>query len=84
VASGSLDAYVDCTERSHGPWDYLGGMLICREAGAVVTDVYGEELVVRSHAARRTPLAAATPELAESLLLARRRLPHSGFRRKMD
>jgi myo-inositol-1(or 4)-monophosphatase len=84
VASGSLDAYVDCTERSHGPWDYLGGMLICREAGAVVTDVYEEELVVRSHAARRTPLAAATPELAESLLLARRRLPRSGFRRKMD
>ena len=68
VACGSLDAYVDCTRRSHGPWDYLGGMLVCEEAGAVVIDVFDEELVVRGHGDRRTPLAAATPELAERLL----------------
>ena len=84
VATGSLDAYVDCTERSHGPWDYLGGLLICREAGAVVVDVNDEDLVVRSHRARRTPLAAATPELAQSLLDARRGPAAPGPRRKMD
>jgi len=72
VASGALDAYVDCTERSHGPWDYLGGMLVCQEAGAVVLDVYDEPLVVTGHRERRTPLAAATRGLAERLLQARR------------
>jgi len=71
VASGSLDAYVDCTQRSHGPWDYLGGLLVCEEAGAVVLDVFGEQLVVRGHGERRTPLAAATRQLAERLLEAR-------------
>jgi fructose-1,6-bisphosphatase/inositol monophosphatase family enzyme len=70
VACGSLDAYLDCTRRSHGPWDYLGGMLVCEEAGAVVLDVFDEELVVRGHHDRRTPLAAATPALAKSLLQA--------------
>src|SRR5205823_14930542 len=38
VASGVLDAFVDCSHDAHGPWDYLGGVLICREAGATVTD----------------------------------------------
>jgi myo-inositol-1(or 4)-monophosphatase len=70
VACGSVDAYVDCTRRSHGPWDYLGGMLVCEEAGAVVVDVFDEELVVRGHGDRRTPLAAATPMLAKRLLAA--------------
>jgi myo-inositol-1(or 4)-monophosphatase len=79
VASGSLDAYVDCTQRSHGPWDYLGGMLVCQEAGAVVIDVFDEELVVRGHNERRTPLAAATPSLAESLLKARREAPSEAW-----
>jgi myo-inositol-1(or 4)-monophosphatase len=78
VAGGTLDAYVDCTRRSHGPWDYLGGLLVCREAGAVVLDVNDEELVVHSHRARRTPLAAATPELARALLRARRAIGNLG------
>ena len=34
VAGGRLDAYVDCSPSAHGPWDYLGGLLVCREAGA--------------------------------------------------
>ena len=70
VASGAVDAYADCTRRSHGPWDYLGGMLVCQEAGAVVVDVFDEDLVVHGHGDRRTPLAAATPALAERLLRA--------------
>ena len=37
--------YVDCSATAHGPWDYLGGLLVCREAGAVVADALGRELV---------------------------------------
>lgn len=67
VACGRVDGYVDATEGNHGPWDYLAGLLICAEAGAVVTDAQGCELVVLDHAARRTPIAAATPELHATL-----------------
>lgn len=71
VASGVLDGYVDCAENAHGVWDYAAGVLICREAGAVCEDAFGRDLFVLEHAARRTPVAAATPALAESLLRAR-------------
>lgn len=68
VADGRLDAFIDCSIDAHGPWDYLGAALICREAGAVVADAHGRELVVLEHGARRTPVAAATPALLEALL----------------
>ena len=71
VACGRIDAYVDATPRAHGPWDYLAGLLICTEAGAIVTDVDGLDLVVLDHAARRTPVAAATPELHATLVTLR-------------
>jgi fructose-1,6-bisphosphatase/inositol monophosphatase family enzyme len=73
VATGTLDAYVDCSVDAHGPWDYLGGLLVCAEAGAVVADALGRELVVLDHGARRTPVAAATPALLDELVAARRR-----------
>jgi myo-inositol-1(or 4)-monophosphatase len=72
VASGSLDAYLDCSRGAHGPWDYLGGALICREAGAFVVDAFDRELVVLEHDARRTPVAAATEELLQELVEARK------------
>jgi myo-inositol-1(or 4)-monophosphatase len=75
VAAGVLDGFVDCGVDQHGPWDYLGGMLICQEAGAVVTDARGRALVVLEHGARRTPVAAATEPLHDALMEARRRLP---------
>ncbi len=71
VAAGIVDAYVDCSRDAHGPWDYLGGLLVCREAGAPIADALGRELVVTGHADRRTPVAAATPHLLESLLARR-------------
>ena len=74
VADGTLDGFVDCSRNAHGVWDYLGGLLVCREAGGVVHDVGGRELVVRSHDARRTPVAGAPPALADALLAARQRL----------
>jgi fructose-1,6-bisphosphatase/inositol monophosphatase family enzyme len=68
VACGRIDGYVDATPRAHGPWDYMAGLLICEEAGAVVSDVDGLELVVLDHDARRTPVAAATRELHDVLV----------------
>jgi myo-inositol-1(or 4)-monophosphatase len=68
VACGRVDAYVDVTEPSaHGPWDYLGGMLVCAEAGAVVADALGRPLLTTDHAARRSPVAAATSALFDRL-----------------
>ena len=72
VACGRLDGFVDCKVDAHGVWDYLGGWLVCREAGAVVSDALDRQLVIRDPALRRTPVAAATPELLASLLEARR------------
>ena len=71
VAGGRLDAYIDCSPSAHGPWDYLGGLLVCREAGALVADAEGRELVTTDHTARRTPVAAATPSLFEQVAVAR-------------
>ncbi|MFZ6005386.1 MAG: inositol monophosphatase family protein [Actinomycetota bacterium] len=73
VAGGRLDAYVDCSIGAHGAWDYLGGMLICEEAGAHVADAWDRPLVTVDHRARRTPIAAATPDLLATLLGERRR-----------
>jgi len=73
VAEGALDGFVDCSPSAHGPWDYLGGALVCAEAGAVVVDALGRELVSLDHGARRTPVAAATPDLLDALLTARPR-----------
>ncbi|HET9732724.1 MAG TPA: inositol monophosphatase [Acidimicrobiales bacterium] len=75
VAGGAVDGFIDCVADAHGGWDYLGGVLVCREAGGLVVDAAGRDLVVRSHRARRTPVAAAGPRLLEDLLAVRRRLP---------
>jgi fructose-1,6-bisphosphatase/inositol monophosphatase family enzyme len=71
VAAGVVDAYIDCSWDAHGPWDYLGGMLVCTEAGGVVADADDRSLVVLEHDARRTPLAAATPALLAEVVAAR-------------
>ena len=76
VASGALDAYVDCSHDAHGPWDYLGGLLICTEAGAVVTDAHDRPLVTLGYHERRTPVAAATAALHAEALAARRAVDH--------
>jgi fructose-1,6-bisphosphatase/inositol monophosphatase family enzyme len=71
VAAGQVDAFIDCAWRSLAPWDYLGGVLICQEAGAAVQEAFGRELVVRDPEARRAPVAAATPELLTEAVAAR-------------
>ncbi|MBA2282139.1 MAG: inositol monophosphatase [Acidimicrobiia bacterium] len=72
VAGGVVDAYIDCSKSAHGPWDYLGGLLVCAEAGAVVVDAEGRDLVVLDHDARRTPVGAATAGLLDEAVAARR------------
>lgn len=67
VAEGSIDAYLDCVRDAHGPWDYLAGMFICQEAGALVFDVQGRDLVTRGFGDRRSPVAAGTSELVRLL-----------------
>jgi myo-inositol-1(or 4)-monophosphatase len=71
VAEGVLDAYVDFSVSAHGPWDYLGGVLVCIEAGAIVGDAHGRELLALDHVIRRTPVAAATQPLFDALVAGR-------------
>lgn len=65
VAAGHLDAYADCIVDQLSPWDYLGALLVCREAGADVVDAEQRPLVALDPDARRQIVAAATPELLE-------------------
>jgi myo-inositol-1(or 4)-monophosphatase len=67
VAEGVLDGYAVVGGSQLGSWDYLGGMLICTEAGAAVGELQGRELVTLDHTARRTPVAGCTPMLFEAL-----------------
>jgi fructose-1,6-bisphosphatase/inositol monophosphatase family enzyme len=62
-----LDGYAVVGGSRLGSWDYLGGMLVCIEAGAVMGETEGRELVTLEYAHRRTPLAAATPALLAEL-----------------
>jgi myo-inositol-1(or 4)-monophosphatase len=67
VAAGALDGYLATGPPRHGPWDYLGALLVCREAGVELVDGGGQDLVVLDHGARRAPIAGATPELTAAL-----------------
>jgi myo-inositol-1(or 4)-monophosphatase len=66
VADGSLDGFVVLGSSRLNPWDYLAGMLIAEESGALVVEADGEELVVAGPAPRRV-VAASTTELLEEL-----------------
>ncbi len=71
VADGTLDGYVDCGSRGHGVWDYMGGLLVCQQAGATLVDATGRDLVVLEVSERRAPVAGATKELCGALVRAR-------------
>lgn len=70
VADGRLDAFAGIARDGLGPWDYLGAMLVCEEAGAAVVDEAGRDLVMLDHGARRFPLAAANEALLAQLIAA--------------
>ncbi len=71
VGRGQLDAYIDCSVHAQAPWDYLGGVLVCREAGGLVVDASGAEIVSLGFDDRRTPVAAASEKLLAEALGAR-------------
>jgi myo-inositol-1(or 4)-monophosphatase len=67
VAAGHIDGYLDGLVDQHAPWDYLGGLLVCTEAGASVVDARGRDLVVLETGVRRQLIAAGTPQLVAAL-----------------
>ncbi len=67
VAAGGIDAHLD-PGPYHAPWDYLGALLACTEAGAIVRDVHGQPLVTADVDARRQVVAAGTAQLADALV----------------
>jgi fructose-1,6-bisphosphatase/inositol monophosphatase family enzyme len=67
VAAGHVDGYLDGVTDQHAPWDYLGGLLVCQEAGALVADARGRELLVLDGDVRRQLVAAGTPEVLGAL-----------------
>lgn len=71
VADGRLDGIVQFVTDEVAAWDYLAGVLICDEAGAVVADAFGRSLIALEHTDRRTPVGAGSPPLLEQLLALR-------------
>ncbi len=67
VAEGVLDAYTMAGRSTLYGWDYLAGLLICREAGAAEGEREGKDLVVRDDTPRR-PVVGATPALVTRLV----------------
>jgi myo-inositol-1(or 4)-monophosphatase len=67
VAEGVLDAYLVVGGSTLFGWDYLAGLLVCREVGAAEGERQGRDLVVRDASSRR-PVVAATRVLADRLI----------------
>jgi myo-inositol-1(or 4)-monophosphatase len=67
VADGSLDGYAVVGSAGLRPWDYLGAMLILKEAHGTFLDAEGAPLVEASRA-RRRPVAGASDALCGDLL----------------
>jgi fructose-1,6-bisphosphatase/inositol monophosphatase family enzyme len=62
VADGSIDVFSVANKSALNPWDYLGGLLLVQEAGAVAGEYDGETLLT-SERVRRRPVFAATNDL---------------------
>jgi myo-inositol-1(or 4)-monophosphatase len=69
VAEGALDAFVLGEGIDLRPWDYLGGLLVCLEAGAALAELDGKDLWIRTDEPRR-PVAAANDQLLREIVRA--------------
>ncbi len=67
VADGSLDVYGVAQQSGLNLWDYLGGLLIVREAGGFAADYHGEELVTTNDVLRH-PVFTGSQELMTLML----------------
>ena len=65
VAEGVLDGYAVVGGSQLGSWDYLGGMLVCTEAGAVVGESQGRDV---GHAGSRSPAGRRSAAATSGLL----------------
>lgn len=66
VAAGAFDAAVALSPKSD--WDLAAGIVICEEAGAVVSDHRGRPLVLNSPNVRHPSLVCAAPALHPLIL----------------
>lgn len=82
VARGGFAGYVDFAIEAHGVWDYLGALLVCREVGLEMVDVFDRDLVVLDHSARRTPVLGRPEHLDE--LVALRLEVDSGYSEELE
>lgn len=69
VAEGTLDGYLPVGGAHLFAWDYLGGMMVCQEAGVAVGHREGADIVMKDSSPGWLA-AAATPALLASLLAA--------------
>ena len=67
VADGTADAFADYGTGLR-PWDYLGALLICQEAGVAVGSFSGDQLVTAAADTRRNPVVAATPTVRDAIV----------------
>lgn len=69
VADGTFDGFADCGV-GLAPWDYLGALLVCIEAGAAVGATTETELITTDPAVRVRPVVASTGPVRDELLAA--------------
>lgn len=67
VADGSIDAFTVGGAAHLAPWDYLGGLLVCEEAGGSVCELGGRDLTALEPTTRRAVAAASTETLLSEL-----------------
>ena len=67
IADGSFDAFVD-TGKGLAIWDYAGAALICKEAGAKVTDSESNPISYQLSTERRQIVCAGSDELHKTIL----------------
>ncbi len=81
VADGTLDAFAEWSPRGLGVWDYLGGMLVCPRPARRSARRPGGTSSCGLAAERRSPVAAASPELLAELVASRAVPPHRRLHR---
>lgn len=65
VATGALDGYADL--HGLGVWDYSASLLVCSEAGCLVGEAEGRDLVPLVTDQRRRPVVASSAQLFDVL-----------------
>jgi fructose-1,6-bisphosphatase/inositol monophosphatase family enzyme/ADP-ribose pyrophosphatase YjhB (NUDIX family) len=67
VASQKLEAFVDLTAAGLSPWDYLGALLVCREAGVPYKELLGLNELYLSPTSKSHLLVGANSQILNEL-----------------